>query len=137
MKGLIRLFSNSNNKKVVQKVDEIDTMIGPGTKFEGNVQAQGIIRVDGTFTGEMSTQGDIIIGENGNVQGKLVAKNIVVAGTSNAKLHCSGKLVIRSSGKVLGDINVESIVIEEKGVFEGNCEMRIDDKGFKKEVVNE
>lgn len=132
---------NNNNKN--QKVDEIDTVIGPDTKLEGKIEAIGIVRVDGRFHGEIITQGDIIIGENGEVEGKLNAKTVIVAGFLKANPLNVGKLVIRTTGKVIGDVEVSHIVIEENAVFEGNCSMNYNkdnntkrDKEKEKEVVN-
>jgi len=125
-----------NNKKT-QKIDQIDTVVGPGTKFQGNIEAIGIVRVDGFFNGGIVTQGDIIVGENGDVEGKLKARNIIIAGTSKANLICEAKLHIKSNGKVIGDVEVDSIVIEEKAVFQGQCLMRSEEKNQTEEVVNE
>lgn len=126
------------NDKKAQKIDEIDTVIGPGTKLEGKIEATGIVRVDGSFEGDIITQGDIIIGEKGSVQGQIKAKNMIVAGTSLAKIKCQGKLEIRSTGKVVGDVIINDIIIEEKAIFEGQCLMRSkEEKAPTKEAVNE
>lgn len=121
------------NKKTKIKIDEIDTVIGPGTNFEGNIQATGIVRVDGIFAGDMYSQGDIIIGEHGKVKGTLAARNVIVAGISQAKLTCEGKLEIKSTGSVIGDVEVGSIVIEENAVFKGQCIMNYEETTTKKE----
>ncbi len=128
------MFKNKNQKV---NVDDIDTVIGPGTNFEGNIQAVGIIRIDGIFNGEMTTQGDIIIGERGNVKGTLIARNMIVAGVSYATLDCKGKLEIKASGKVKGDISVESIVIEDGADFTGKCTMKSEDKNEQNDEGNE
>ncbi len=124
------------NSKKTQKVDEIDTVVGLGTKFEGKIEATGIVHVDGAFSGELSTSGDLVIGKDGSVEGKANAKNIIIAGISHATLTCVGKLEIKSSGKVYGDVEVEHIVIEEKAIFEGKCFMKKNEDQQKKEVMN-
>jgi len=124
-----------NNKKP-QKIDEIDTIVGPGTKFEGNIEAIGIVRVDGAFYGNITTKGDVIIGDNGKVEGTVTARNMVVAGVTNANINCLEKLEIRSQGKVNGDISVKNIIIEEKAIFNGKCSMK-SEKDSAKEAVNE
>jgi len=126
------LFSN----KKTQRVDEVDTVIGMGTKFEGKIEATGIVRIDGKFTGEITTQGDIIIGENGNVGGQLNARNMIVAGESHASLNCAGRLQIKTTGKVYGDVEIDNIIIEEKAVFLGHCVMRSAETTEEKEKLN-
>lgn len=124
-----------NNKKI-QKIDEIDTIIGPGTKFVGNIEAIGIVRVDGEFRGNIVTKGDVIIGDNGILEGDVSARNMVVAGNSGANINCSEKLQIKADGKVSGDIVVKSIIIEENAVFNGKCSMRSNKENVK-EASNE
>lgn len=119
-----------NNKKI-QKIDEIDTIIGPGTKFDGNIEAIGIVRVDGEFKGNIVTKGDVLIGDNGKVDGTVSARNMVVAGSSTADINCSEKLQIKANGKVIGDIVVKNIIIEENAIFNGKCSMK------SKEVADE
>ncbi len=130
------MFSN-NKKPQVQKVDEIDTVIGPGTKFEGEIKAIGIVRIDGVFSGEISTQGDIIVGDQGEANGNLSSNNMIIAGKSNAKLKCKEKLEIRSSGTVIGDVEVKNIVIEENAVFKGQCVMENEDTANNKEKASD
>ncbi|OEF99677.1 hypothetical protein BHF71_07935 [Vulcanibacillus modesticaldus] len=127
------MFSNKKN----QKINEIDTVIGPGTNFEGNIEAIGIVRVDGSFSGDMTTQGDIIVGEQGQVKGNLKGRNMIIAGSSYAKLICEEKLEIKSSGKVIGDVEVGNIVIEEKAVFKGQCLMRYEEIDNSKGIGDE
>lgn len=124
-------------KKPKINIDDIDTVIGPGTKFEGNIEAIGIVRIDGLFNGNMSTQGDIIVGEDGQIQGNLKARNIIIAGKSQAKLICDEKLEIKTNGKVIGDVEVGSIIIEDGAVFKGQCLMKYDEPNVNKEAVNE
>lgn len=129
------MFSNSK-KNQAQKVDEIDTVIGPGTKFEGEIKATGIVRIDGVFIGDIYTKGDIIIGDHGEANGNMTSRNMIIAGKTNAKLKCEDKLEIRSTGKVIGDVEVCNIVIEENAIFKGQCFMQRSEDELKKENVN-
>lgn len=126
------MFNNKNQ----QKIDGIDTIIGPGTKFEGNIEAIGIVRVDGEFNGDIVTKGDVIVGDKGKVDGNISARNMVVSGNSSANINCYEKLEIRSQGHVNGDITVKSIIIEENAIFNGKCTMR-SKKETAKEATNE
>jgi len=132
----MKLFSN-NKKTQPQKIDEIDTVIGPGTKFEGEIKATGIVRIDGLFNGDIYTKGDIIIGDHGETNGTMTSRNMIIAGKTNSKLKCEEKLEIRSTGKVIGDVEVNNIVIEENAVFKGQCVMKVIDNDTVKENANE
>lgn len=125
-----------NNKKNKVKIDEIDTVIGPGSEFKGDLEATGIVRVDGSFFGRISSKGDVIIGEDGNVQGEVIARNVMIAGNVEATVTCTNKLEIKASGKLMGNCTVSSIEIDEGAIFKGQCEMTSSEKSKDREMVN-
>lgn len=65
----------------------IDTVIGKDTVFVGNIESAGTIRVDGKIEGEVITEGDLIIGEFGAIQGKISAKMLLLRDSLWAKLR--------------------------------------------------
>jgi hypothetical protein len=56
------------------------TIIGSGSKFDGTLNTNGIVRVDGIFSGELHVEGNIIIGENGYIKGNIKSDKITIAG---------------------------------------------------------
>lgn len=41
----------------------IDSLIGPGSEFEGVLQSEDNLRIDGRFNGSIESQGSVTIGE--------------------------------------------------------------------------
>ncbi|UFJ41487.1 polymer-forming cytoskeletal protein [Brevibacillus humidisoli] len=115
------MFKDKSAKPFTEKVD---TIIGSGTAFEGNIIASGTVRVDGRLNGEIQTENDVIIGESGQVTGLIKGKNINVAGLVQGNIEAEGQLQIVSSGKVIGDIHVESLQIDDGAKYTGNCRMK-------------
>lgn len=111
--------------------EKINTLIGQGSKFEGTLQADGTVRIDGEFVGDIHLKGDIIIGEGGKIIGNISANNIVNSGLINGNVSVN-QLKICSNGKLLGDISVKSLIVEEKAILDGKCKMQneINDKEF-------
>jgi cytoskeletal protein CcmA (bactofilin family) len=101
----------------------METVIGKGTKITGNIDATGTIRVDGHLEGEITTKGDLVIGESGSVKAKVKAHSAMIAGTINGNLEVADKLELASTGKLYGDIKTGSLIIGEGAVFKGACEM--------------
>lgn len=112
------LFNRSS-----QRIDKVDTVIGPGTVFEGSIKATGIVRIDGKLSGHVETSGDIIVGEKGEVRADMYANNFTIAGSAFGDIHAKEKTVILHKGRVEGDIDTKNIVIEEGAVFKGRCIM--------------
>ena len=109
--------------RAAQRIDKVDTVIGPGTVFEGSIKATGIVRIDGKLTGHVETSGDIIIGEKGEVKADMCANNLTIAGSAIGDIHAKEKTTILCKGRVEGDVETKHIVIEEGAVFKGRCVM--------------
>lgn len=101
--------------------ERIDTIIGKESSFKGTLSAQGAVRIDGKFSGEIVGQGDIIIGEGGRVDATLEGRNILIAGMVNGNIAASGRLEIASSGQILGDIEASTLIIDEGANLQGKC----------------
>ncbi|CAH8718300.1 polymer-forming cytoskeletal protein [Paenibacillus thiaminolyticus] len=102
-----------------QRIKPTDTFIGHGTDMNGTIYSQTNVRIDGKFTGELSSSGTITIGERGEAHSTLTARHVVVAGTVVGDIKTTGKLLITSSGQVLGHCESGLLVVEEGGILNG------------------
>jgi cytoskeletal protein CcmA (bactofilin family) len=121
------MFASKNTKPAFS--EKVETIIGAGTAVQGNIVASGTVRVDGRINGEIQTEGDIIVGESGQVNGILKGRDITVAGLLEGNVDASGRLHIVATGRVNGDIVVESLMVEDGAKYKGNCKMKTDVKG--------
>lgn len=103
--------------------EKMDTLIGKGTFFEGNINATGTIRIDGEFKGEVKAKGDLVLGESAKVEASIEAKNVFLSGYLKGDLKIEGKVDISPTGKLYGDLLVGNLIIEEGAIFKGNCQM--------------
>lgn len=103
---------------------KIDTIIGKETSVNGTLEAKGVLRVDGKVTGQLITNGDIIIATSGVVEADIRCRSISIAGTLKGNIEASGILEIEPSGKVVGDIIVGKLAIGDGAIFDGTCKMQ-------------
>ncbi|AAM24097.1 cytoskeletal protein CcmA (bactofilin family) [Caldanaerobacter subterraneus subsp. tengcongensis MB4] len=103
--------------------EKIDTVIGKNTSFEGTIRSEGTLRIDGNFSGQIETKGNVIIGEGAKIQANISSDNVIVSGEVKGNILAKSQLQITSTGKVYGDIEVQNLVIEEGAVFEGKSKM--------------
>lgn len=100
-----------------------DTIIGVNSKFEGNIETNGTIRVDGKVFGNLIINGDVYIGTDATITGNINANNIFVSGRVDGNIESKGILKIQATAKLYGDLTVFSLVTEEGSIFEGKCKM--------------
>ena len=109
-------------KGPVGKGAAVDTVIGPQCVVRGRLEGSGIIRIEGRFEGEVATEGDVIVGEAGELLANVSARDILVGGLIRGDVHASGRLEILGTGRLTGDVNARNLVIAEGAVFTGRCE---------------
>ena len=111
-----------------KKADEyiasrVNSVIGRGTEFEGTIRTKETIRVEGFVKGNIISEGTVIIGNGGNVDGKIEATNILVGGEVHGELFASEKIEANSSGRIFGNLHTKGLIVDEKALFQGTCEM--------------
>lgn len=115
------MFKSKGGGKI--NPDSTDTLIGEGTTFEGKIKSEAGIRVEGTIIGDITSSGDVIVGENGCANSNISARDLVLAGQLNGNADIRGKLTISSTGVLNGNLSAASLIIEAGGVFNGSSKM--------------
>ena len=116
------MFS-ANKKAAVPVAGAIDTFIGDNAVIEDTLRTFGTTRIDGRVIGESVSQGVLIVGDSGYLEGDVKADSVLIAGTVKGNLYVSDKLEITESGKVIGDVHTKRLIIAEGAAFEGKCVM--------------
>jgi cytoskeletal protein CcmA (bactofilin family) len=110
-------------KSTAFNTNSMDTLVGEGTKIEGNLFSKGGIRIEGQVRGDISTTGDVTIGEQAVIHSNITARNVINAGTIHGGITCQESLKITASGRIYGSLHVKALEIIEGGVFQGTSKM--------------
>lgn len=107
--------------------DKIETTIGSTASLQGVLKAEGTIRIDGAFEGEIETAANVIIGRTGKVLANIRARNVLVAGRVKGNINALEQLEILKDGGVKGDVEVGALVLEDGAIFHGQSRMHTDE----------
>jgi cytoskeletal protein CcmA (bactofilin family) len=99
------------------------TFLGKGTRFEGKLRFQGTMRIDGHFKGEVSAQGNLIVGEDALIEGEVSVSYASVSGEVHGNIIAEQRVDLRVPSKVFGNIHSPAVVMEEGVIFEGTTTM--------------
>lgn len=108
------------------KIGGVETVLGAGSDFRGQITAKGSIRIDGRIEGNVSSEEAVIIGERGMVKGNISGKTVLISGKVNGNVASAKRLEITPTGQLQGDIHTPRLVIAEGVIFKGNCDMGLD-----------
>lgn len=103
--------------------NEITTILGKGSSFEGKLTFEGTVRIDGEFSGQIDTKGTLVIGQTALVTAEINAANIVIQGRLKGEITATSSLEIHASARVEGSLTAPSLMIEKGAVFDGSCSM--------------
>lgn len=102
---------------------DLNGFLDRGSALEGELRFEENFRVDGKITGSVVSEGALVIGEHGEVEGEVRVRRLFVAGLVRGVIVVTEQLQITPSGRVYAEITVPSLRIEDGATFEGRCTM--------------
>ena len=94
------------------------------SSFKGEFKSECDFRVDGCFEGSIETNGKVVIGKNGRIEGTVVCSSADIEGAINGTIHVKDLLSIRSTGEVKGDVVMSKLVVESGAIFNAKSSMK-------------
>lgn len=101
----------------------LNALLGKGSEFDGKLHFEGTVRIDGTFTGEITTNDMLIVGEGAKVAADITCGSIVVNGEVTGNIKASESVELHKPARVKGDISTPSLLVDKGVVFDGNSKM--------------
>jgi cytoskeletal protein CcmA (bactofilin family) len=115
--------TNKESMKRTENNNSVVNIIGQGTSINGDINSNGDIRVDGTLKGSINTEGKVVLGKEGVVEGDVICQNADISGIIKAKITVSNLLSLKETAKLKGDIVTNKLSIEPGAEFTGSCSM--------------
>jgi cytoskeletal protein CcmA (bactofilin family) len=81
------------------------TVMGPGTKWDGDLSFEGRVRVDGHFEGRMYTEDVLEVGMDGLIQGEVDVSRAIVSGKIEGAVRVREHLLIETTGIIEGKLD--------------------------------
>lgn len=102
---------------------QITTLLGPGSEFSGKLTFEGTVRIDGRFSGEIFSEGTLVVGEGAEISADISVKRLLVQGVVEGNLTAEEAIEIHAPGRVRGKLICPELEIQKGVRFDGSCEM--------------
>lgn len=110
-------------KKATKPQNRIDSLIGAGTRIEGNITFAGGLRVDGEVKGNVIAAGGqpstLVLSEQARIEGEIHVSHLVVNGTVNGPVHAAEFIELQAHCRVKGDVHYNTLEMHLGAVVEG------------------
>src|ERR1700752_2582567 len=111
------------NGKGAAKGTDLSAYIDEASEIEGKYTFSGTVMLNGKFTGEISSNDTLIIGEKGVINASIRAGVVLISGEVVGNVLGTERVELRGSARVFGDVEAPVVVVEEGVLVEGHCRM--------------
>lgn len=118
-----RKVSGMKKETPIEK-GEIKAFLGPGSQFEGKLVFDEIVRLDGTFRGEITSTDTLIVGKTADLQAEINVGTLILSGRLRGNVKARTRVELRAPAIVDGAIETPVLVVEEGVVLNSTLTMK-------------
>ena len=110
-------------RKPSKPQNRIDSLIGAGTRIEGNITFSGGLRVDGEVHGNVTASQEqdstLVVSEHARIEGEIRVSHLVANGTINGPVYAKDTLELQANARLRGDVHYHTLEMHLGAVVEG------------------
>jgi cytoskeletal protein CcmA (bactofilin family) len=119
-----RALSESETIAREIKDGSLSGFVGSGTAITGESNFKSMLRIDGRFSGKITSNGGtLIVGAGGQVDANINVSVATIQGSVNGDVIATERIELGRAARLQGNIQTPSLIIEQGAVFEGTCKM--------------
>ena len=101
----------------------LTAFIDQGSSFEGKLSFKDTVRIDGHFSGQISSENTLVVGETGIIEADVQSQTVIISGTVAGDIVAGKRIVMHKTGRVDGNVTTPSLVMEDGAVLNGQLKM--------------
>lgn len=123
--------SKDNNEAPRRRASDLMplSIIAHDMAVVGDLQAEGVVKVEGRVTGTIKAGNQVLIAPGSTVEGDVHTKEAVVGGEVRGTIHATERVELQATAVVQGDIVTPRIAILEGGRVTGEVKMDVPNDG--------
>ena len=122
------IFNKPSNERTMTRSEPAGgeatvSVIGAGMRIVGNVESNGVVKVEGTIEGAVRGARQGLLGKSGVILGDIHAADAVLGGKVVGSIVATERVELQATASIEGDVNTRSIVVFEGGQINGTVRM--------------
>lgn len=122
------IFTKENGDKPESRAAALSgegalSIIAAGMTVTGDIESNGVVKVEGRVEGSIRTARQVLIGRQGHVKGDIETPEAVIGGTVEGTITATERVEVQATAMVTGDVHTKTIVILEGGRINGSVRM--------------
>ena len=101
---------------------QLNGFLDAGSHLRGELHFEDTFRIEGRLTGKVHSDGDLYVGQGGEVQGEVRVGRLFITGKVDA-LTQAQRVEVAAGGQLRGEVSTPCLVIDEGAIFEGQARM--------------
>src|SRR3954468_11622155 len=111
--------SRKEESNVSTRAGDVHTLLGKGSEFEGKLSFEGQVRIDGKYSGQISTRDVLVIGEGARVSAEIPAGTVIINATVEGNIKATALVELHPPARVKGSIETPALCVDKGVIFEG------------------
>lgn len=116
------IFAKSEQSEQIVSSTET-SVITKNSKFNGDIELECNIHIDGEFSGKIKSKSSVVIGKTGNLNCDIFANKVIVSGNMKGNIEAESVEILQG-GRVFGKVISNNLVIQKDGIFDGESKRK-------------
>jgi cytoskeletal protein CcmA (bactofilin family) len=99
------------------------SIIASGLRIEGELDTNGVVKVEGTVIGRVRAERQVLIAKGGLVDGDIMTREAIIGGEVKGAVYADERVEVQANSAVNGDIVTQRLVVQEGGEVNGTVKM--------------
>lgn len=98
----------------------VNSIIGAGSAVDGDIDVDGLLRIDGDVRGSVRATGKVVVGAAGRIEASIRAQSAIIGGVVKGDVYVLDALRILAGGIVIGNVFASRLEAEDGTVVHGD-----------------
>ncbi len=99
------------------------SIIDSGTKISGEIESEGIVKIEGQVVGNVRAHKQVLVAKGGLIEGDIETAEAIVGGEVRGAVQATERVEVQAGASIHGDVTTPRIVVQEGAELNGHLRM--------------